>query len=44
RWTYYTGKSKSFIAYPRGEVFKHMFPPPPQQTLKHPIKRAKMSR
>ncbi|GAA7294441.1 DNA methyltransferase [Helicobacter pylori] len=43
RWTYYTGKSKSFIAYPRGEVFKHMLPPP-QQTLKHPIKRAKMSR
>ncbi|NHA56599.1 DNA methyltransferase [Helicobacter pylori] len=28
-YTYYTGKSKSFIAYPRGEVFKHMFPPPP---------------
>ncbi|GAA7280403.1 DNA methyltransferase [Helicobacter pylori] len=44
RWTYYTGKSKSFIAYPRGEVFKHMLPPPPQQTLKHPIKRAKMPR
>ncbi len=41
RWTYYTGKSKSFIAYPRGDVFKHMLPP--QQTLKHPIKRAKMS-
>ncbi len=41
-YTYYTGKSKSFIAYPRGEVFKHMLPP--QQTLKHPIKRAKMSR
>ncbi len=41
-YTYYTGKSKSFIAYPRGEVFKHMLPPP-QQTLKHPIKRAKMS-
>ncbi|GAA8473198.1 DNA methyltransferase [Helicobacter pylori] len=40
-YTYYTGKSKSFIAYPRGEVFKHMLPPP-QQTLKHPIKRAKM--
>ncbi|GAA7772215.1 DNA methyltransferase [Helicobacter pylori] len=40
-YTYYTGKSKSFIAYPRGEVFKHMLPPPPQQTLKHPIKRAK---
>ncbi len=29
RWTYYTGKSKSFISYPRGEVFKHMLPPPP---------------
>ncbi len=43
-YTYYTGKSKSFIAYPRGEVFKHMLPPPPQQTLKYPIKRAKMSR
>lgn len=42
-YTYYTGKSKSFIAYPRGEVFKHILPPP-QQTLKHPIKRAKMSR
>lgn len=27
-WTYYTGKSKSFIAYPRSEVFKHMLPPP----------------
>ncbi len=40
-WTYYTGKSKSFIAYPRGDVFKHMLPPPPQQTLKHPTKRAK---
>ncbi len=45
RWTYYTGKSKSFIAYPRDDVFRHMLPPPPsQQTLKHPIKRAKMSR
>ncbi|GAA9825420.1 DNA methyltransferase [Helicobacter pylori] len=43
-YTYYTGKSKSFIAYPRGEVFKHILPPPPQQTLKHPIKRAKMPR
>ncbi|GAA8594088.1 DNA methyltransferase [Helicobacter pylori] len=31
RWTYYTGKSKSFIAYPRGDVFKHMLPPPPPQ-------------
>ncbi|EMJ43837.1 type ISP restriction/modification enzyme, partial [Helicobacter pylori] len=28
-YTYYTSKSKSFIAYPRGEVFKHMLPPPP---------------
>ncbi|GAA9602971.1 DNA methyltransferase [Helicobacter pylori] len=28
-YTYYTGKSKSFIAYPRGDVFKHMLPPPP---------------
>ncbi|MGL2504713.1 type ISP restriction/modification enzyme [Helicobacter pylori] len=28
-YTYYTGKSKSFIAYPRSEVFKHMLPPPP---------------
>ncbi|WP_187841013.1 type ISP restriction/modification enzyme [Helicobacter pylori] len=31
-YTYYTGKSKSFIAYPRGEVFKHMLPPPPPPT------------
>ncbi|MGL2571348.1 N-6 DNA methylase [Helicobacter pylori] len=28
----------------RENTFKHMLPPPPQQTLKHPIKRAKMSR
>ncbi|GAA8796184.1 DNA methyltransferase [Helicobacter pylori] len=28
RWTYYTGESKSFIAYPRADVFKHMLPPP----------------
>ncbi|GAA8554223.1 DNA methyltransferase [Helicobacter pylori] len=40
RWTYYTGKSKSFIAYPRSEVFKHMLPPPtnpktPNQTRKN---------
>ncbi|GAA9337934.1 DNA methyltransferase [Helicobacter pylori] len=34
RWTYYTGKSKSFIAYPRGDVFKHMLthPHPPHLT------------
>ncbi|MGL2663474.1 type ISP restriction/modification enzyme, partial [Helicobacter pylori] len=31
-YTYYTGKSKSFIAYPRGEVFKHMLPPPQKKT------------
>ncbi|GAA8839590.1 DNA methyltransferase [Helicobacter pylori] len=36
RWTYYTGKSKSFIAYPRGDVFKHMLPPPPQTNPKTP--------
>ncbi len=36
RWTYYTGKSKSFIAYPRGEVFKHMLPPPPPTNPKTP--------
>ncbi|WRC19400.1 N-6 DNA methylase [Helicobacter pylori] len=36
RWTYYTGKSKSFIAYPRGEVFKHMLPPPPPTNPKIP--------
>ncbi|WP_139541648.1 type ISP restriction/modification enzyme [Helicobacter pylori] len=39
-YTYYTGKSKSFIAYPRSEVFKHMLPPPtnpktPNQTRKN---------
>ncbi|GAA8334787.1 hypothetical protein HpKG99_11550 [Helicobacter pylori] len=37
RWTYYTGKSKSFIAYPRDNVFRHMLPPtPPQQNPKTP--------
>ncbi|GAA9490857.1 DNA methyltransferase [Helicobacter pylori] len=36
RWTYYTGKSKSFIAYPRGEVFRHMLPPPPPTNPKTP--------
>lgn len=38
-YTYYTGKSKSFIAYPRGEVFKHILPPTnpktPNQTRKN---------
>ncbi|MGL2703848.1 type ISP restriction/modification enzyme [Helicobacter pylori] len=43
RWTYYTDKSCGFLARPVYQVFKHMLPPP-QQTLKHPIKRAKMSR
>ncbi|WP_275689931.1 type ISP restriction/modification enzyme [Helicobacter pylori] len=42
RWTYYTPNSRTFLAYPVYDVFKHMLPPP-QQTLKHPIKRAKMS-
>ncbi|GAA7197834.1 DNA methyltransferase [Helicobacter pylori] len=41
-YTYYTGKSKSFIAYPRGEVFKHMLPPPPPKNQKHPTKPKKM--
>ncbi|WP_240668214.1 type ISP restriction/modification enzyme [Helicobacter pylori] len=44
RWTYYTPNSRTFLAYHVYDVFKHMLPPPPQQTLKHPIKRAKMSR
>ncbi|GAA8554718.1 DNA methyltransferase [Helicobacter pylori] len=44
RWTYYTPNSRTFLAYPVYDVFKHMLPPPPQQTLKYPIKRAKMSR
>lgn len=43
RWTYYTGES-GFLVGPVYDVFKHMLPPPPQQTLKHPIKRTKMSR
>ncbi|GAA7182287.1 DNA methyltransferase [Helicobacter pylori] len=42
RWTYYTDKSCGFLARPVYDTFKHMLPP--QQTLKHPIKRAKMSR
>ncbi|GAA8575438.1 DNA methyltransferase [Helicobacter pylori] len=43
RWTYYTPNSRTFLAYPVYDVFKHILPPPPQQILKHPIKRAKMS-
>nr|WP_120931554.1 type ISP restriction/modification enzyme [Helicobacter pylori] len=42
RWTYYTSES-GFLVGPVYQVFKHMLPPP-QQTLKHPIKRTKMSR
>ncbi|GAA8224368.1 DNA methyltransferase [Helicobacter pylori] len=42
RWTYYTSNSRTFLAYPVYDVFKHMLPP--NKTLKHPIKRAKMSR
>ncbi len=45
RWTYYTDKSCGFLARPVYDTFKHMLPPPPpQQTLKHPIKRVKMLR
>ncbi|MCQ2695556.1 N-6 DNA methylase [Helicobacter pylori] len=29
RWTYYTPNSRTFLAYPVYDVFKHMFPPPP---------------
>ncbi|XGA86141.1 N-6 DNA methylase [Helicobacter pylori] len=43
RWTYYTDKSCGFLARPVYNVFKHMLPPP-QQTLKPRIKRAKMPR
>ncbi len=29
RWTYYTPNSRTFLAYPVYQVFKHMLPPPP---------------
>ncbi len=29
RWTYYTSNSRTFLAYPVYDVFKHMLPPPP---------------
>ncbi|PUD86555.1 DNA methyltransferase, partial [Helicobacter pylori] len=29
RWTYYTPNSRTFLAYPVYNVFKHMLPPPP---------------
>ncbi len=28
RWTYYTSNSRTFLAYPVYDVFKHMLPPP----------------
>ncbi|WP_101008267.1 type ISP restriction/modification enzyme, partial [Helicobacter pylori] len=35
RWTYYTPNSRTFLAYPVYDVFKHMLPPPPP--LFHPL-------
>ncbi|GHP48015.1 DNA methyltransferase [Helicobacter pylori] len=40
RWTYYTSNSRTFLAYPVYDVFKHMLPPPtnpktPNQTHKN---------
>ncbi|MGL2792946.1 type ISP restriction/modification enzyme [Helicobacter pylori] len=32
RWTYYTPNSRTFLAYPVYDVFKHMLPPPPTPT------------
>ncbi|GAA7305754.1 DNA methyltransferase [Helicobacter pylori] len=31
RWTYYTPNSRTFLAYPVYDVFKHMLPPPQQK-------------
>ncbi|EQD99935.1 DNA methyltransferase [Helicobacter pylori PZ5024] len=31
RWTYYTPNSRTFLAYPVYQVFKHMLPPPPNK-------------
>ncbi|GAA7203267.1 DNA methyltransferase [Helicobacter pylori] len=37
RWTYYTPNSRTFLAYPVYDVFKHMLPPqPPPHHLKNP--------
>ncbi|WQY84177.1 N-6 DNA methylase [Helicobacter pylori] len=36
RWTYYTPNSRTFLAYPVYDVFKHMLPPPPPTTPKTP--------
>ncbi|WQT27607.1 N-6 DNA methylase [Helicobacter pylori] len=36
RWTYYTPNSRTFLAYPVYDVFKHMLPPPPPTNPKTP--------
>ncbi len=36
RWTYYTPNSRTFLAYPVYQVFKHMLPPPPPTNPKTP--------
>lgn len=36
RWTYYTPNSRTFLAYPVYDVFKHMLPPPPPTDPKTP--------
>ncbi|GAA9702158.1 DNA methyltransferase [Helicobacter pylori] len=36
RWTYYTPNSRTFLAYPVYDVFKHMLPPPPPPNPKTP--------
>ncbi|ADO07540.1 adenine specific DNA methyltransferase [Helicobacter pylori PeCan4] len=36
RWTYYTPNSRTFLAYPVYDVFKHMLPPPPPTNPKIP--------
>ncbi|GAA8834772.1 DNA methyltransferase [Helicobacter pylori] len=36
RWTYYTPNSRTFLAYPVYDVFKHMLPPSPPTNPKTP--------
>lgn len=36
RWTYYTPNSRTFLAYPVYDVFKHMLPPHPPTNPKTP--------
>ncbi|MGL2463226.1 type ISP restriction/modification enzyme [Helicobacter pylori] len=36
RWTYYTPNSRTFLAYPVYDVFKHMLPPTPPTNPKTP--------